>query len=66
VVSIDCDGLASALLFAKESEGALLPAREPELQGAARAAATFDGRAIPLVSTFAAAERLPPVLRQRT
>jgi ATP-dependent Clp protease ATP-binding subunit ClpA len=59
VISIDYFAFENALTFAKEEEGALLPAGEAELQRGA-GAATGDGRAIPLVRTFAAAERLPP------
>ena len=59
VISIDYSAFENALTFAKEAEGALLPAGEAELQRGV-GAATGDGRAIPLVRTFAAAERLPP------
>jgi hypothetical protein len=65
VVAVDCDARADTLVFVKEAESALLPLRQSELQGAAGAAAISDGRAIPLVRTFAAAERLPPGLRRR-
>jgi len=59
VISIDYSAFENALAFAKEAEGALLPAGEAELQRGV-GASTGDGRAIPLVRTFAAAERLPP------
>ena len=59
VISIDYSAFENALTFEKEAEGALLPAGEAELQRGV-GAATGDGRAIPLVRTFAAAERLPP------
>ena len=65
VVSIAWDSSSNALAFARESEGALLPPRESERRVAAGAAAV-DGRAIPLVRTFAAVERLPPGPRGRT
>ena len=59
VISIDYSAFENALTFEKEAEGALLPAGETELQRGV-GASTGDGRAIPLVRTFAAAERLPP------
>jgi hypothetical protein len=59
VISIDYSAFENALTFEKEAEGALLPAGEAELQRGV-GASTGDGRAIPLVRTFAAAERLPP------
>ena len=59
VISIDYSAFENALTFEKEAEGALLPVGEAELQRGV-GASTGDGRAIPLVRTFAAAERLPP------
>jgi ATP-dependent Clp protease ATP-binding subunit ClpA len=61
VVSIDCE--SGALVFAKDAEGGLVG--KPELPGATAVAASIDGRAIPLVRTFAAADRLPTASRNR-
>ena len=59
VIAIDWDR-QNGLTFLKESEGAPSPEAVPARGAAGAAAACSDGRSIPLVRSFVAAERLPP------
>jgi ATP-dependent Clp protease ATP-binding subunit ClpB len=59
VISIDWNDDERRLTFVKDTECAILPPTpEPPITPRWAAAATSDGHAIPLVRTFAAAERL--------
>ncbi len=58
MISVDCSGTDSDLMFLKEAEGALIPL--PALQKTNEAAvANSGGRAIPAEPGLAVAERLP-------
>jgi hypothetical protein len=58
VISVDCSGADGDLVFLKEAEGALIPL--PALRKTNEAAvASSGGRAIPVESGLAVAERLP-------
>jgi ATP-dependent Clp protease ATP-binding subunit ClpB len=59
VVAIDWT-IEQGLTFLKEAEGALLPMVSESPQAVSVAAVACDGRAIPLVRTFVAAERQLP------
>jgi ATP-dependent Clp protease ATP-binding subunit ClpB len=60
VISIDWDAGENGLVFLKEAEGALVPIDSPELpRMTSAAAASSDGRAMPVAEVFAAAEGLP-------
>jgi len=60
VISIDWDGASNSLKFMKEAEGALVPVVSPVSEPLTQsAAATSDGRAVPVASTAASSERLP-------
>jgi len=63
VIGIDwsCE---NGLTFLKENESALLPEAVPTQEAAGAAVASSDGRSIPLLRTFVAAERLPPRSQQ--
>jgi ATP-dependent Clp protease ATP-binding subunit ClpB len=56
VISIDWDGSQNCLTFLKEAEGAHVPVASPEAFTRS-AAASSDGRAIPVVTKAAASER---------
>ena len=58
VISIDWDGSENALTFRKEAEGALIQTEAPApVTFVEAAAASSDGRALPIRATLAAAER---------
>ena len=60
VISIDWNGRADGLAFLKEAEGALVPVSSPAPDTLTEAAAaSSDGRVVPMTRTIAAAERTP-------
>ncbi|MGH9746563.1 MAG: ATP-dependent Clp protease ATP-binding subunit, partial [Candidatus Acidiferrales bacterium] len=58
MISVDCGGPDSCLIFLKEAEGALIPLPTQQKTNEA-AVAHSGGRTVPADSEFAAAERLP-------
>jgi hypothetical protein len=62
VISIDWDGTQNCLTFMKEAEGALVPVASP-VPFARTAAASSDGRDIPVITKAAASERFQAAQR---
>jgi ATP-dependent Clp protease ATP-binding subunit ClpB len=60
VISINWDGSQNCLTFLKETEGALVPVASP-VPSTRTAAASSDGRAVPVITKIAASERFQAV-----